>query len=170
MTSNRPTRRACAWLLALAIVLFGCTTLSPGLLPLGTPIAQVRQGMLSPTAEFPLPGGGTRLEFAHGSFSGQTYMMDFNAAGTLVASQQVLTQANFADIVPGMTSDEVRFRLGRPANVINVGRQNLTVWNYRFVRGDCVWFQISIGDADQRVISANMGADPACDGPRGRVD
>ena len=54
--------------------------------------------------------------------------------------------------------------------MINVGRQNLTVWNYRFVRGDCVWFQISIGDADQRVISANMGADPACDGPRGRVD
>ena len=167
MTLNRWRRCACVPLLALAAIVGGCGSMAPGGLPPGTPIAEARGGTLKPTGEYPLPGGGTRLEFAQGSFGKQTYMLDFDAKGVLVSSTQVLTEANFATIVPGISAAEVLMRLGHPVWVINVSRQGLKVWNYRFFRGDCVWFQVSISDVQQQVTEASMGTDPACDGPKG---
>lgn len=165
-----PSHGPALWpLLALAAALGGCGSMAPGGLPPGTPIAEARGGMIKPAEEFSLPGGGTRLAFPQGSFGKQTFMLDFDAKGLLVSSTQVLTEENFATIVPGMPAAEVRMRLGRPVQVIGVSRQGLKVWNYRFFRGDCVWFQISIDDATQQVTAASMGSDPACDvgnGPR----
>ena len=149
--------------LAMATVALGaCTTLAPGGLPAGTSIAEARASFLGPTGEYPLPGGGTRLEFARGAHGKQTYMLDFDASDSLVASQQVLTEQNFATIVPGLPAAEVRMRLGRPAEVFNVPWQRLQVWNYRYVQGDCVWYQVSISAAG-RVTESNYGTDPACD-------
>ena len=139
-----------------------CTSLAPGALPVGSSISEARASFGGPTGEYPLAGGGTRLEFARGSFGKQTYMLDFDADGRLVASQQVLTEANFATIAPGLSAQEVRMRLGRPANVFNVGWQRLQVWNYRYWPGDCVWYQVSINEAG-RVTEAAYGSDPACD-------
>ena len=142
--------------------------MAPGFLPPGTPIAQARSGLISPTGEYARPGGGTRLEYAQGSFGRETYMLDFDAGGALVASTQVLTPATFARITAGMPRSDVRMELGRPARVFPVGWQQLHVWNYRFTGGDCVGFQVSISDATDRVTEAGLGADPACDGPNGR--
>ena len=170
MNSNRRTGLghastvALTTLMALTMASAGCAMLTPGALPVGTPITQVRQSWLTPTGEYALPGGGTRLEFARGSFGRETYMLDFDAKGSLLTSQQVLSEANFATSEPGMSSQDVRMRLGRPAHVFSVGWQNLQVWNYRFFGGDCVWFQVSIGNVDQRVTQAGTGYDPACDG------
>ena len=149
--------------LAVATVALGaCASLAPGGLPPGTSIAQARASFLGPTGEYPLPGGGTRLEFARGAHGKQTYMLDFDAAGSLVSSEQVLTEQNFAMIVPGLPAKEVRMRLGRPAEVFNVPWQRLQVWNYRYYPGDCVWYQISINEGG-RVTESNYGSDPICD-------
>lgn len=151
----------------LAAALGGCAT--PGSLPVGTPIDAARHGIQAPTGDHALPDGGRRLEFARGAFGRETWMLDFNTQGALVGSQQVLTEANFAHITPGMPADEVRMRLGRPAQVFGAGWQDhLQVWNYRFAGGDCVWFQVSIRDADHKVSEAGIGQDPACDGPHTR--
>ena len=155
-------------LMALAVMaLSACATLAPGALPPGTPIAEARASFGGPTGEYPLPGGGTRLEFARGAFGRQTYMLDFDASGRLVKSEQVLTEVNFATIQPGMTAEQVRMRLGRPAQIFYVPWQKLAVWNYRWFQGDCVWYQISIGESG-RVTESGVGSDPACDvsGPR----
>jgi len=169
MNPNRPSRPALpfAALIAGAALLGGCATFAPEYLPLGTSIDQARRLVIKPNAEYALPKGGTRLEFARGSFGRETYMLDFDAGGTLVATQQVLTEENFATITPGLTSNEVRMRLGRPADVFGVPYQKLHVWNYRYFGGDCRWFQVSLSDAEQRVTEASLGADPACDGPKG---
>jgi hypothetical protein len=159
------TGAAGAAVLALAALLVGCAT--PGGLPPGTTIDAVRHGMRSPTDEYALPGGGTRLAFTQGSFNRETWMLDFDANGALVSSQQVLTERNFANITPGMSADEVRLRLGRPVQVFGAGwQEHIQVWNYRFAGGDCVWFQVSIRDADHKVREASLGQDPACDGGR----
>ena len=152
-------------LLIGAAVLGGCTSLLPATLPVGAPIAQARQALIAPTGEYALPGGGTRLEYAQGGFGRQTYMLDFDAGGTLVSSQQVLTGENFAAITPGLSSADVRMRLGRPVHVFSVPWQKLHVWNYRYGGGDCVWFQVSISDAAQQVTEAGNGPDPACNAP-----
>jgi len=149
------------------LALGACAT--PGSLPAGSGIDVARSGIQSPTGQYSLPNGGTRLEFARGAFGKETWMLDYDAKGTLVSSQQVLTEANFANITPGMTADEVRMRLGRPAHVFGAGWQDhLQIWNYRFAGGDCVWFQVSIRDADHKVREAGIGQDPACDGPNSK--
>ncbi|KQW37567.1 hypothetical protein [Rhizobacter sp. Root404] len=170
MNPNTFPRRRAAWLggLAACAALAGCGTLAPGGLPPGTPIAQARGALFAPTGEYALPDGGTRLEFAQGSFGKQTYMLDFDRSGRLVTSQQVLTELNLATITPGMTAEQVRMRFGRPAWVFGVNYPRGQVWNYRFDGGDCVWYQVSIADADHRVVEANVGTDPACDGPNSR--
>jgi len=169
MFATNPVRRLVPIALFATLAwLGGCATLAPGGLPLGTPIAQARASLFGPTGEYALPGGGTRLEFAQGSFGKQTYMLDFDKSGVLVSSQQVLTELNLATIAPGISADELRMRFGRPAWVFGVQHPRAHIWNYRFDGGDCVWYQVSVGDADQTVIDASIGTDPACDGPSHR--
>jgi hypothetical protein len=145
--------------LALA-ALAGCAT--PGNLAPGAPIAAARQVVPGPTAEYALPDGGTRLEFDRYKAA---WMLDFDARGVLQTSTQALTEQNLATIEPGMTADEVRMRFGRPIQIIATGWSDpLQIWNYRFAGGDCVWWQVSIREADHKVREAGVGMDPICDG------
>ena len=168
MVNCVPPRTAASLLALTTLALCGCTVLAPASLPAGTPIAEARSRLAGPVAEYPLPGGGTRLEFAQGSYGREKHMLDFDASGRLVGITQVLTEANLARMVPGTPRDEVRLQLGRPAAMFRVPRQKLQVWNYRFAGADCVWFQISISDVTNRVTEASTGLDPACDGPNER--
>jgi hypothetical protein len=165
---HRRALRAAAIVLS-GIGMAGCVAMhAPGALPLGTPIAEARQWFAGTSGEYPLPGGGTRLEFRQGR---QTYMLDFDAAGRLVASRQVLTPATFATITPGMTQDEVLARIGRPAHVAGIGWQKQQLWSYRFagLEGDCIVFQVAIADDTHTVSDAGPNTDPACGG-RGARD
>lgn len=168
MTPRPPLLVRAASLAFSVAALGGCTVLAPAALPAGTPIADARGRLAGPVAEYPLPNGGTRLEFAQGSYGREKHMLDFDASGRLVATTQVLTEANLNRMVPGTPRDEVRLQLGRPVSMFAVPWQKLHVWNYRFAGSDCVWYQISISDVTQRVTEASTGLDPACDGPNER--
>jgi hypothetical protein len=147
--------------LLLAVAAASCAMLrSPSSLAPGTTIADARQ-TLGAGDEYPLADGGTRLSFPRGK---DTYMLDFDANGRLVQSQQVLTLQTFATIQPGMPQAEVLTRLGRPAFVFPVGYQKLQVMNYRFggLEGDCMVFQVSISNATGNVTEAGTGTDPRC--------
>ena len=138
-----------------------CTLMRPpASLPPGTTIADARQ-TLGAGDTYPLPDGGTRLSFPRGK---DTYMLDFDAGGRLVQSQQVLNLQTFATIQPGMPRAEVLTRLGRPAFVFPVGWQKLQILNYRFggLEGDCMVFQVSISNATGNVTEAATGPDPRC--------
>ena len=157
-------RRLAGGAAALALVaLAGCA--APGALPPGTPIADARKSLGGVSGEYPLPDGGTRLEFRQGNFGKQTYMLDFDSKGLLVASRQVLTPETFATITPGLTPGQVLMRIGHPAFVFPVGYQKLQVWNYRFggMEGDCIVFQVSISNVTGVVSDAGQNTDPACD-------
>ena len=150
---------------ALALAVLGaCTTFAPGGLPPGTPIDQARGTFGGVAGEYRLPDGGTRLEFRQGTYGKQTYMLDFDASGRLVTSQQVLTPQTFATITPGLTYEQVLMRIGHPAYVFPVGWQKLQVWSYRFAGlvGDCVVFQVSFSNATGTVTDAGPNTDPAC--------
>ncbi len=160
-------RRMFGWLMlaSVALAASSCGVLTPpGALPLGAPIDEARHAFGGPSDEYPLPGGGTRLEFRQHK---QTYMLDFDAGGRLVSKQQVLTLATFATIKPGMTRADVLLRIGHPVGVFPVGWQKLQVWNYRFggIEGDCVLFQVSISNSTGLVSDVGQGMDPACDAP-----
>lgn len=77
------------------------------------------------------------------------------------------TESDFAAIQPGWTTQQVLARFGRPTWTFGVRQENLTIWNYRFNRNDCIIYQVSMRP-DGTVRDANSGYDPACDGPDGR--
>ena len=53
---------------------------------------------------------------------------------------------------------------GPPTWTFGVRQENLTIWNYRYYRGDCVIYQVSMRP-DGTVRDVGTGWDPACDGP-----
>jgi hypothetical protein len=77
------------------------------------------------------------------------------------------TEADFATIKPGMTSEQVLNRFGRPTWAFGVWQENLTIWNYRYSHSDCVIYQVSVRP-DDTVRDAGPAWDPACDGPKMR--
>ncbi len=105
---------------------------------------------------------GTRLEFPRGPMGHHTWFVDLDAAGYATRAEQVLTEPNFNQIVPGMAQDEVSQRLGRPSHIQGLGRSRGVVWSYRFENHFCQWFQVEIAQ-DQKVRSTGFGEPPECE-------
>jgi hypothetical protein len=146
------------------LLLAGCAGYGPGDLKPGQSEADVRARMGEPTDRIVVPGG-SRLEYARGPFGKHTYRIDLDATGKVRGVSQILTEANFEALRPGATRDEVRDRLGRPAET-RVGWRGVgEVWSYRYdYRIDCRWFQVWL--VDDRVREASYATDPVCDEKR----
>jgi hypothetical protein len=146
--------------LALMVVLAGCATVDPSSLKPGASADEIKAQMGTPRASYPLPGGGQRLEFPG---SGErTYMLDVDAAGRLVNWVQVRNEANFRNIVAGMTQQQVLMTLGRPDETGRIGRQRTEVWSWHFQNLQCQWFQVSFGSDGRTAGGGTMGMKPAC--------
>jgi hypothetical protein len=150
-------------------IVSGCSTsYTPSGVRPGATVAEVVAAMGPPKATWPrdaAPGSAQQIEFWRGPFGKHTYMLDFDANGRLVSQRQVLEEANFYKVLPGQTADEVLQRIGHPSETQTIGRQNIVVWNYRFVSPFCQWFQVSIGTAPQtdgKVTYVGFGPDPMC--------
>ena len=122
-----------------------------------------------PTAVYPLPGGGERLEYATGPYGRTTWMIDLDAQGRVAGARQVLGEAEFLQVqsTPGLTREGLLLRLGTPGERRHGGRPGGEVWSWRYPTNDCLWFQASVAD-DGRVGSAAYGIDPSCDAPTDR--
>lgn len=158
-------RRLAASLLAATALLAGCASYGPSSLPVGTPSAAVIEKMGPPTGRYRgLDGGapGERLEFARGPYGQHTYMLDFDAGGRLLRWEQVLTEANFLKLEPGMTREEVLRRIGHPSDVRFLPRQQHQLWSYRYETPFCIWFQVSL-DTANRVAELGHNVDPMCE-------
>ena len=78
---------------------------SPTKLAPGASAEAIRAQLGEPTGRYALPGGrraGTRAGLWR-----ETWMLDVDADGALVAATQVLVEANFNSIKAGMTRDEL---------------------------------------------------------------
>ncbi|MGF6721476.1 hypothetical protein P3T43_000823 [Paraburkholderia sp. GAS41] len=62
-------------------------------------------------------------------------MLDFAPDGTLSTIAQALTAENFARVVPGMSKDDVRRLLGKPATVARYALSNDDVWSWHWADG-----------------------------------
>ena len=148
--------------LAAVCLLAGCQAYSPRGIAPGTPLAQVEASMGPRTASYPLPGGGQQVEFARGPYGKHTYMVQFDAAGRLVGSEQVLTERNFARITNGLSRDEVLRMIGHPSHEQRLGFQKRMLWSYRYDAIFCVWYQVSF-NTNWQVVDTGYGPDPVCD-------
>ena len=151
---------------AAALITAGCTT---------APAAgQAREAVLAawgqPTARYPVAAGGERLEYASGPFGRVTWMVDLDAAGRVAGSTQVLNEAHFADFqgrAPGMSRDQLLRELGTPGERKGAGLMGGELWSWRYPTNDCLWFQVTIDTAADKVRAAGYGIDWRCDAGRG---
>ena len=144
--------------------LTACSSMAPPADLSGVTRDQLIARMGQPETQRPLDGGGSRLEFAGGTYGKQNWFVDLDAAGNALRSEQVLTETNFNQVMPGMTQAAVRQQLGRPAEIRALARTRGVVWAYRYENPFCQWFQVEIA-ADQTVRSAGYGEPPECDRP-----
>lgn len=160
--SLTPSLRRLA-LLALPLLLGACAAWTPARFAPGTPLEVVRQGLGAPTGEWAGEGGTRVLEYATGPFGKSTHLLRFDAQSRLIGAEQVLVEANFAQIRAGMTAEQLRQRIGRASETFRVARPvPQTVWAYRYDAPFCQWFMVGVGD-DGRVMDTAYGPDPACE-------
>ncbi|KAB0644205.1 outer membrane protein assembly factor BamE [Burkholderia latens] len=135
---------------AAAVLLAGCdeqkvadavNAIKPDVMAFGnlqsgvSTIDDVRRQAGKPDMVWQRDDGSQRLEYPRGPNGTSTYMLDFGPDGRLVAITQVLTAENIAKVVPGMTQDDVRQLLGRPATVAQYALSHETVWSWHWDEG-----------------------------------
>ena len=60
-------------------------------------------------------------------------MVDLGPDRSVLAVRQVLSDESFSRVKPGMSREEVRRLLGRPAQVASFPRKNEEVWTWRYL-------------------------------------
>ena len=156
--------RLSLWSLTSLSILTACSSYAPPANLTGVTTDQLVAQMGQPDMQRQIDGG-TRLEFPRGPYGKHTWFVYLDATGHVTRSEQVLTEKNFIQISPNMDPDEVRFRLGRPSEVQELGRSRGIVWSYRYESPLCQWFQVEISK-EQKVRSAGYGQPPECDAKR----
>jgi hypothetical protein len=159
--SGRPATGRLRWCIPLlaALALAACAS-GPAQLQPGASAAEIDARFGKPVASYPLPGGGRQLEFAKAN--AQTTMVQVDAAGRMVRTDQVLTEANLKKIVGGMSTEHVLMTIGHPAERRRGGRQGGEVWSYHYRNSFCLWFQVSIGDDGRTLGRGEFLMRPAC--------
>lgn len=116
-------------LLGLTMMLAACAG-ARGIVPAQSTLSEVRTSLGSPT-DIRFDRNGDELwEYARGPMGTETYRVRAGKDGRVKSVTQLLTEAQFAKIVPGqMNKADVRHLLGRPSDQAFL--YNGTSWTWR---------------------------------------
>ena len=110
--------------------------------------ADVRRQFGTPAAVFDEPDGGRTLDYPRQPEGVTNYLITIGPNGRMSALRQVLKPADFARIAPGMTTEDVRRRLGRPAKTQRYALKREEVWDWRWADGPTTRrFSVTFDDA-----------------------
>lgn len=98
-----------------------------------TTAPQVREIMGPPTMVWSDDDGTQTWEYPRTPGGIVNYMIAFGPDQVLREVRQVLTDENFARVRPGMSRDEVRRLLGRPAHEIFFSLKKEHVWDWKII-------------------------------------
>lgn len=129
--------------------------------------ADVRAQFGTPENVWDEPGGARTLEYNRNPSGHQNYMITIGPDGRMSALRQVLNPNTFAKVQPGMSMEQVRRMLGKPAKRTPYALKKEEAWDWRYLQPPntsmvfTVWF-----DPDLRVLRTSTGPDP--DAPENR--
>lgn len=126
-------------LFAPLLALVGCDAGISQLKPGVSTAADVQRVLGTPTFHWKQPDGSTTWEFARGPEGVVTYMVDLGPDNVMRAIRQVLTDAEFAKIQPGLSSDAVRRLVGRPGQTTPFPNLQEVVWSWKYEVGTEHW-------------------------------
>ncbi len=159
--NNRTVKAFRMAFVSAVLALGGCAGYAPSQEFIGLSRGETISALGQPN---PMPAdvnAAKRLDFPRGPFGKHTYAVYFDDTGKAIRYQQLLTDENFAKIVPGMDESEVVGVIGVSKDSFKLGRERGYVWNYRYVTPLCRWFQIEFS-AERKVRSAGYAIPPEC--------
>lgn len=147
---------------ALATVTIGaCTSYAPSKHFIGLSHSDTITALGKPNPMPPDVESAKRLDFPRGPFGKHTYSVYFDDQGKVSGYQQLLTEENFAKIVPGMAESEVVDVIGVSKDRFMLARDRGYVWNYRYFSPLCRWLQIEF-TLEGKVRSTGYSKPPEC--------
>ena len=140
----------------LVLLLFslvaGCAGYAPSKDVIGQSRASLVATMGQPEREYRLDDVAV-LHFPRGPSGSHTYFVYIDGNDRVIKWEQVLTEARFDTIQPGMTDEQVIKTLGMTKISHGLARQRGYVWHYRYENNQCKSFVIEFA-TDNTVRSA----------------
>ena len=134
---NLPRRLAIGLAFALSATLMGglsgCDYVAQNELKAGQSTKEeviVRMG--KPEMIWEEKDGSFKYEYPRGPVGTETYMVDISQDGKYLGMNNILTEANFARIKPGMNRDDVRRMLGKPTETAKFPLKQEETWSWKF--------------------------------------
>lgn len=125
--------------------------------------ADVRERFGAPEAVWDGEDGAQIYEYNRQPEGHVNYMITIGADGRMSALRQVLTDRNFARVLPGMAMEEVRRMLGKPMKITTYELKRETHYDWRYMEGsnrvDSKVFT-AVFDTDLRVVRTMSVSDP----------
>lgn len=163
-----PTRFPLFAPLIAVLALLGCDAQRVGRLEEGVHTeADVRAQFGEPAAVYPEPDGSRTLEYPRQPEGQTNYMITIGPDGKMSALRQVLKQADFDKVQPGMDKAQVRRLLGRPAKTVFYELKREEVWDWRYLEGQESRVFSVVFDADGRVLRSASALDERQASPGG---
>jgi outer membrane protein assembly factor BamE (lipoprotein component of BamABCDE complex) len=122
--------------------------------------ADVRAQFGEPEAVYPEPDGSRTLEYPRQPEGQVNYMITIGPDGKMSALRQVLKQATFDQVSPGMDKAQLRRLLGRPATTQVFPLKQEEVWDWRYLEGqEPRVFSVTL-DPNGKVVASRASVDP----------
>ena len=155
--------------LAAMVGLSGCDTKRIAELEEGVATeADVRTKIGEPAAVYAEENGARTFEYPRQPEGQVNYMITIGADGKMSALRQVLKDASFAKVMPGMDKAQLRRLLGRPAKTqfYELKQEEVWDWHFRHENNDSKLFSVTL-DKNGRVLSTATTLDPRTNLPGG---
>jgi SmpA / OmlA family len=122
---------------------------------------QVRKEFGEPATVVVQPDGSRAFEYPRQPEGWTNYLIKIGPDGKVVSVKQLLTQANFDKVTPGLTTLEVRNILGRPAAMQRFDLKKEEAWDWRFKSGnDSKLFSVTFDSSGRALRSAVIDEPP----------
>jgi len=128
--------------------------------------ADVRARFGEPERVWDVPGG-RMLEYNRQPQGQKNYMITIGPDGKMSALRQVLTPQNFAQVQPGMSAEELRRLLGKPAKRTPYRMRGEVEWDWRWLQppNSAMVFTAVLDLDEERVIRSGSTPDRSVEAP-----
>lgn len=148
----------CVLACVVVLIVSGCASYAGRDLVAGSSTeAELVAQMGAPAARWKAADGSLQLAYPRGPEGPHTFMAFFAPDGRLLRIENVLTERHFAQIVPGMSQEDVLRLIGppQPQWTAFFGARNELVWEWRYCDygGQLAFFDVLFDGTTQRVRS-----------------
>jgi len=150
------------WATLLVLALAGCDPQRVAQLEEGVSTeVEVRKQFGDPVTVTVHPDGSRVLDYPRQPEGWTNYVITIGPDGKMSSLRQLLNPDNLARVQPGLSAEEVRALLGRPAQTKPYPLKSQEVWDWRFKQDgqESKFFSVTFG-ADGKVLATAIGDDP----------